>query len=161
IINLEWVCQIIRSMKEILNYFRNHQTSLATLRRLQMEVYDKHISLLLPGDTRWGSVFYSASNFLETKVAIQGMTLEDNIKISDEIKNKILSDNFWFNLKILSTNRLTDPKVENCVYIQWNLQILRNLDRVDKLSKNMDFVENLVNDNDLEESVFDDLFSDN
>ncbi|CAG8790733.1 6448_t:CDS:2, partial [Dentiscutata erythropus] len=42
-------------------------------------------------------------------------------------------------------NRLTDPKVEKY-----------------ELNKNMDFVENLVNDNeDLEESVFDDLFSDN
>ncbi|CAG8809376.1 18942_t:CDS:2, partial [Dentiscutata erythropus] len=98
---LPWACQIVRSMKEILNYVRNYQISLATLRRLQMEVYNKHISLLLPGDTRWRSVFYSASNFLETKTAIPRMTLEDNIKISDEIKNKILSDNFWLNLKIL------------------------------------------------------------
>ncbi|CAG8836652.1 32302_t:CDS:2, partial [Gigaspora margarita] len=282
----KWACQLIRSMKKVLNYFRNHQISLAILHRLQIEVYNKRISLLLPGDTRWGSVFYSAKNFLETKTAIQRMTLEDNIKISDEIKNKILSDNFWLNLKILCNflspfviflkklqtgqptlstvyselcklkisisentevpddfktnsisktlnskkwnsiiedelirlvssqdqenvlneyadlfkgrypilseialhilsipptsaackrnwstfgfihnklrNRLTDPKVEKCAYIQWNLRILRNLGQIDELNKNMDFVENLVIDNeDLKESVFDDLFSDN
>ncbi|CAG8822799.1 19494_t:CDS:1, partial [Gigaspora rosea] len=51
--------------------------------------------------TRWGSVFYAANNLLETKAAIQKMTLEDNIKISNEIKTKILSDNFCLNLKIL------------------------------------------------------------
>ncbi|CAG8739958.1 7474_t:CDS:2, partial [Ambispora leptoticha] len=79
-------------------YFRNHQI---ILRRLQLEVYNKYISLLLLGDTRWGSTFYAANNLLKTKIAIQKITLEDNIKISDEIKDKILSDNFWINLKIL------------------------------------------------------------
>ncbi|CAG8628838.1 2135_t:CDS:2 [Dentiscutata erythropus] len=284
-------------------YVKIKQLVETTLHRLQIKVYNNHISLLLPGDTRWGSVFYSAKNLLETKAAIQRITLEDNVKISDEIKNLILSDNFWFNLKILynflspfaiflkklqtdqptlstvyselcklkisisenteipndfktnsiskgterwnnflynpviilaykldsqyqgktlnpkkwdliiedelirlvssqdqeiilneyaeyialrilsipptsaacernwSTfgfihnklrNRLNDPKVEKCVYIQWNLRILRDLGRIDELNKNIDFVEDLTIDNEnLEENVFDDLFSDN
>ncbi|CAG8513149.1 16560_t:CDS:2, partial [Racocetra fulgida] len=50
-------------------------------------------------------------------------------------------------------NRLNNPKVEKCVYIQWNLQILRDLGRIDELNKNIDFVEDLtMNNENLEEN---------
>ncbi|CAG8652314.1 19662_t:CDS:1, partial [Racocetra fulgida] len=57
-------------------------------------------------------------------------------------------------------NRLNYPKVEKCVYFQWNLRILKDLSQIDELNKNIDLVKDLMMDNEnLEENVFDDLFS--
>ncbi|CAG8633463.1 23033_t:CDS:1, partial [Gigaspora rosea] len=63
-------------------------------------------------------------------------------------------------------SRLTDPKVEKCVYIKWNLRILKDLGRADELNEVMDVDENLVTNNEenldqnLEDIIYD-LFSDN
>ncbi|CAG8677582.1 538_t:CDS:2 [Dentiscutata erythropus] len=88
-------------IKQLIEIILNESEYFSTLHRLQNEIYNKYISLLLPGETRWRSVFYAAENLLKTKTAIQRLTLEDNIKISDKIKNEILSDIFWHNLKAL------------------------------------------------------------
>lgn len=109
ILNLSWADNIIQDGKNIINYFRNHQIILAILRKIQKEKYNKCISLLLPGETRWGSHFYSLNNLLSTKSAIQSILVEDNITLPEELKQKIISNDLWTNIKKL--RNLLEPFV--------------------------------------------------
>jgi hypothetical protein len=99
ILNLSWANNIIEEGKKIINFFRNHQVILAVLRKIQKEKYNKCISLLLPGETRWGSHFYSLNNLLLTKSAIQSILVEDNITIPENLRQIIISGNFWANTR--------------------------------------------------------------
>lgn len=101
ILNLPWADNIIQDGKNIINFFRNHQIILAILHKIQKEKYNKCISLLLPGETRWGSHFYSLDNLLSTKSAIQSILVEDNVTLPEELQQKIISNDFWINVKKL------------------------------------------------------------
>jgi len=124
ILNLSWADNIIQDGKNIINYFRNHQIILAILRKIQQEKYNKTISLLLPGETRWGSHFYSLNNLLSTKSAIQSILVEDNVTLPEELKQKIISNDFWTNVKKLKNllepfvNFLQHYKVIRLIYQQ-------------------------------------------
>ena len=136
ILNLSWADNIIQDGKNIINYFRNHQIILAILRKIQKEKYNKCISLLLPGETRWGSHFYSLNNLLSTKSAIQSILVEDNITLPEELKQKIISNDLWTNIKKL--RNLLEPFVN---FLQQLQSDTSNLSSVYLKLKNLeDFV---------------------
>jgi hypothetical protein len=116
ILNLSWANNIIQDSKNIINYFRNHHIILAILRRIQKEKYNKCISLLLPGETRWGSHFYSLDNLLSTRTAIQSILVEDDITLPEELKQKIISSDLWINIKKL--RNLLEPFVNFLQHLQ-------------------------------------------
>jgi hypothetical protein len=101
IMKLTWSENLLQFAKYIINYFRKHQVLLAVLRRLQMEKYGTHIALLLPGRTRWGSAYYCIRSLIKTKVALLNTLYEEEIEVDLQIKQKILDDSFWQNLRIL------------------------------------------------------------
>ncbi|CAG8807502.1 36900_t:CDS:2 [Gigaspora margarita] len=55
---LSWKNEIIENAKSIIQYYCNNKVLLATLKRIQKEKYQKNITLLLTGTTRWRSVYY-------------------------------------------------------------------------------------------------------
>ncbi|RGB43921.1 hypothetical protein C1646_749132 [Rhizophagus diaphanus] len=90
-----------KKAKRLALYFRNHQILLATLRRIQKEKYGYEVALTLTVETRWMSVFECLDHILKTKIAIRALLAEENIILNQEIKNYIIDDCFWEELKNL------------------------------------------------------------
>ncbi|EXX70892.1 hypothetical protein RirG_083400 [Rhizophagus irregularis DAOM 197198w] len=97
----KWANDILEKAKRLALYFRNHQIPLATLRRIQKEKYGYEVALTLTVETRWMSVFECLDHILKTKIAMRALLAEENIILNQEIKNYIIDDCFWEELKNL------------------------------------------------------------
>ncbi len=97
----KWTNDILEKAKHLALYFHNHQIPLATLRRIQKEKYGYEIALTLTVETRWMSVFECLDHILKTKIAMKALLAEENIVLNQEIKNHIIDNNFWEELKTL------------------------------------------------------------
>ncbi|CAB5183110.1 unnamed protein product [Rhizophagus irregularis] len=97
----KWANDILEKAKRLALYFRNHQIPLATLRRIQKEKYGYEVTLTLTVETRWMSVFECLDHILKTKIAMRALLAEENIILNQEIKNYIIDDCFWEELKNL------------------------------------------------------------
>ncbi|CAB5384784.1 unnamed protein product [Rhizophagus irregularis] len=73
----------------------------STLRRIQKEKYGYEVALTLTVETRWMSVFECLDHILKTKIAMRALLAEENIILNQEIKNYIINDCFWEELKNL------------------------------------------------------------
>ncbi|CAG8747850.1 4985_t:CDS:2, partial [Racocetra fulgida] len=98
---IKWAKSILEKCKEIISYFRSHQTILAALRRLQIEKYGQQIALVSIIETQWGSAFECMDHLLRTKLAIKSILAEDNLRIDSQIQILIINDSFWKDLKYL------------------------------------------------------------
>ncbi|EXX50429.1 hypothetical protein RirG_270900 [Rhizophagus irregularis DAOM 197198w] len=97
----KWANDILEKAKRLALYFRNHQIPLATLWRIQKEKYGYEVALTLTVETRWMSVFECLDHILKTKIAMRALLAEENIILNQEIKNYIIDDCFWEELKNL------------------------------------------------------------
>src|SRR6266540_6229251 len=68
---------------------------------LEKAKHGYEIALTLIVKTRWMSVFECLDHILKTKIAIKVLLAEENIVLNQEIKNHIIDDNFWKELKTL------------------------------------------------------------
>ena len=59
------------------------------------------MTLTLTVETRWMSVFECLDHILKTKIAMRALLAEENIILNQEIKNYIIDDCFWEELKNL------------------------------------------------------------
>ncbi|RIA82304.1 hypothetical protein C1645_835566 [Glomus cerebriforme] len=73
----------------------------STLQRIQKEKYEYEIALTLTVETRWMSMFECLDHILKTKIAIRALLAEENIILNQKIKNYIIDDCFWEELKNL------------------------------------------------------------
>ncbi|CAB5190909.1 unnamed protein product [Rhizophagus irregularis] len=69
------------------------------LQRIQKEKYGYEIALTLTIKTRWMSAFECLDFILKTKIAMRALLVEENISLNQEIKNYIIDDCFWEELK--------------------------------------------------------------
>lgn len=58
---------------KLATYFRNSNNKyfIAQLKDLQYEIYKKHITPIVPGETRWNSIYTMCVSLLKTQKALQ------------------------------------------------------------------------------------------
>ncbi|CAG8794491.1 20811_t:CDS:2, partial [Dentiscutata erythropus] len=94
----------IANAQSLLKYFKSHPQSMAKLKCIQQENYSKEISLVLPAITRWGTHFECLQSIKKSKIALEQALMDIRIRenINSDLRNYILSDEFWENLDLLS-----------------------------------------------------------
>lgn len=68
------------------------------------------VSLKLPGNTRWGSMIFCIESLLANKQSLKMLTITEGIILKSNVKQTILSDEFWSGL--LCLHELLSPIVK-------------------------------------------------
>ena len=88
---------IVNNAKMIVNYFKSHVQAAAKLKRIQIDNYNKKISLVLPILTRW-EIHLGCLQLLQKSKIILEQTLMDSYirqKMDKIIRSNVLSEEFW------------------------------------------------------------------
>ncbi|CAG8465618.1 3017_t:CDS:1, partial [Funneliformis caledonium] len=88
---------IVNNAKSIVIYFRSHLQAAAKLKRIQLENYNKEITLVLPVLTRWGTHLSCFQSLKKSRIALEQSLMDPLIrqKMDQIMRNNILSDEFW------------------------------------------------------------------
>ncbi|RHZ56075.1 hypothetical protein Glove_406g119 [Diversispora epigaea] len=98
-------------------YFKHSNNSffIGKLRDIQMELYLKYYTIIIPGETRWNSHFFCYKSLLRSKNALRNLAIryeqpETNVHSNEIYMNmeicKILQDTDWWNMITILTNIL-------------------------------------------------------
>jgi hypothetical protein len=103
---------VIDSCVLVVNWICNRQVALGLLRKKQLELYQKEIALVQPGDTRWNSYVYCLESLEKTSLALRTVFLEkqtnlveglkrDKKKNAEKIIKIVIDSAFWEKLGVL------------------------------------------------------------
>ncbi|CAG8830843.1 25520_t:CDS:2 [Gigaspora margarita] len=70
ILKIDAIKSIMNIAKTAVKYFKDHTISMAKLRYIQKENYNKEIALVLPAITQWGTHFDCIKSLIESQIAI-------------------------------------------------------------------------------------------
>ena len=71
ILKIDEIKVVVNNAKMIVNYFRSHIQAAAKLKRIQIENYNKEISLVLPALTRWGTHLSYFQSLQKSRIALE------------------------------------------------------------------------------------------
>ena len=96
ILKIEEIQVVVNNAKMIVNYFKSHVQAAAKLKRIQIDNYNKEISLVLPILTRWGTHLGCLQSLQKSKIALEQTLMDSYIhqKMDKTIRSNVLSEEF-------------------------------------------------------------------
>ena len=97
ILKIEEIQVVVNNTKMIVNYFKSHVQAAAKLKRIQIDNYNKEISLVLPILTRWGTHLGCLQSLQKSQIALEQTLMDSYIrqKMDKTIRSNVLSEEFW------------------------------------------------------------------
>ncbi|XP_052752391.1 uncharacterized protein LOC128201007 [Galleria mellonella] len=122
---LNLLCQDIVKIQEVTVFIMQAINIIKTVKRSQRlsslliksrQGEDSTQTLKLPCATRWGSHVTSLKSLKANKIALQILTVREDVVISRDIKDLILSDDFW--TKTGECISILEPVTESIFYLE-------------------------------------------
>jgi hypothetical protein len=105
ILKINDIKNIADNAKALVKYFKSHVQSMAKLKRIQQENYNKEIVLVLPAITRWGTHLECFQSLIKSQIAIEQTLMDSRIRqnMDSNLRFYVLHDEFWEKLTLLTS----------------------------------------------------------
>src|SRR6266498_5804701 len=96
ILKIDEIKVVINNAKMIVNYFRSHIQVAAKLKRIQIENYNKEISLVLLTLTRWDTYLSYFQSLQKSRIALEQTLMDPQIRqtMDKTVRSNMLSEEF-------------------------------------------------------------------
>ncbi|CAG4946713.1 unnamed protein product [Parnassius apollo] len=115
IIKVQEITLFIMQVITIIKYFKKSQRLTSLLRKFS-QGQDSTQTLKLPCVTRWGSHITSLKSLKANRSALQILAVREDVEIARDIKDLILSDDFW--TKTGECISILEPVTESIFYLE-------------------------------------------
>lgn len=142
LMNLHSLKHVEACCKEIVKEVTGSHISLAQFNKIQLQNYNKVLSLKLPVKTRWGSILNCINSLITSKSALQMLmvTEGENLKFSRNVKQNCLDDEiFWIKLQKVAV--LLTP------IVKWITLLEGNMFKISQVVEAFKDIENIFTEN--------------